>query len=253
MGRIEKFAELMRGKKKPIRQVIANREVSIAYQPIVDMRTGKLFAYEALARSESPSFVGPLQLIQAAVDDKCMGELGHILRQMTMDGCTDSQLFVNVNPNEFDQGWLVRSDDPLFFHSEQVYLEITESVPLSHFEFCSSVLAEIRSKGVRLVIDDFGAGYSNLRYIAELVPDIVKLDMHLVHGIGANQRTRKLVCSIIQLCADMNSKVVAEGIETRDDFDALRDVGVHYGQGYLLARPAFPPPPIAWPEGATVR
>jgi EAL domain-containing protein (putative c-di-GMP-specific phosphodiesterase class I) len=247
MGRMEKLAELMRGKRSPIREVIAQRELSIAYQPIVDMKTGKLFAYEALARSKSPQFPGPLQLIQAAIDEKCMGELGHILRVLTMEGCTDTQLFVNVNPNEFDEGWLVRSDDPLFFHNEQVFLEITESVPLSHFEFCSSVLAEIRSKGVRLVIDDFGAGYSNLRYIAELVPDIVKLDMHLVHGIGSSERTRKLVRSIVQLCADMNSKVVAEGIEVKDDFEALRDVGVHFGQGYLLARPAFPPPPIVWP------
>jgi EAL domain-containing protein (putative c-di-GMP-specific phosphodiesterase class I) len=250
MSRLEKIAELVRGKRSAIRDVIARRQLSIAYQPIVDMQTGKLFAYEALARSESPNFAGPLELIQAAIDDKCMGELGHILRQMTMEGCTDTTLFVNVNPNELDEGWLVRSDDPLFFHNEQVYLEITESVPLSHFEFCSSVLAEIRSKGVRLVIDDFGAGYSNLRYIAELIPDIVKLDMHLVHGIGHSTRTRKLVRSIVRLCTDMNSRVVAEGIEVKDDFEALRDVGVHFGQGFLLARPGFPPPPINWPVAA---
>lgn len=247
MRPLERITELVRGRRSAIRDVIANRNLSIAYQPIVDMHTGKLFAHEALARSMSPAFAGPLELIDAAVDDKCMGELGHVLRQMTMEGCTDSQLFVNVNPNEFDEGWLVRSDDPLFFHNEQVYLEITESVPLSHFEFCNSVLAEIRSKGVRLVIDDFGAGYSNLRYISELVPDIVKLDMHLVRGISSTPRTRKLVRSIVQLCTDMNSRVVAEGIEVRDDFMALRDVGVHFGQGYLLARPAFPPPQITWP------
>lgn len=244
------FLERLTGTKKrsPIRDVIDGRQLWIAYQPIVDMHTGTLFAYEGLARSMSPLFAGPLQLIQAAIDDTCMGELGHILRQMTVEGCPSCPLFVNVNPNEFDEGWLVRPDDPIFWHDEQVYLEITESVPLSHFEFCSSVLAEIRSKGVRLVIDDFGAGYSNLRYIVELTPDIVKLDMHLVHGIAGNMRTQRLVRSLVQLCTDMNSRVVAEGIETLDDFLALRDAGVHFGQGYLLAHPAFPPPAIDWPE-----
>lgn len=230
-----------------IREVIAARAVSIAYQPIVDVNTGKVFAYEALARSKSPAFKGPLELLAAAIEDKVMGELGHLLRQLTIEGCPGKPLFVNVNPNEFDEGWLVRTDDPIFFHDDQVYLEITESAPLSHFTFCSSVLQEIRGKGVRLVIDDFGAGYSNLRYIAELVPDIVKLDMNLVHGISKNERTRRLVRSIVTLCNDMGSRVVAEGIEERDDFLAVRDAGVHFGQGYLLAKPAFPPPPVTFP------
>ncbi len=234
--------------KSSIRDVIAARAVSIAYQPIVDVHTGKIFAFEALARSKSPDFKGPLELIGAAIADKAMGELGHVLRQMTVEGCPGRPLFVNVNPNEFDEGWLVRPDDAIFWHDEQVYLEITESVPLSHFAFCSSVLAEIRGKGVRLVIDDFGAGYSNLRYIAELVPDIVKLDMDLVHGISKNERTRRLVKSVVSLCNDMGSRVVAEGIEERDDFFAVRDVGVHFGQGYLLAKPGFPPPAIIFPE-----
>ena len=233
--------------KGSIRDVIAARAVSIAYQPIVDVHTGKVFAYEALARSKSPAFKGPLELLAAAIEDKVMGELGHVLRQMTIEGCPGQPLFVNVNPNEFDEGWLVRTDDPIFFHDDQVYLEITESAPLSHFTFCSSVLQEIRGKGVRLVIDDFGAGYSNLRYISELVPDIVKLDMDLVHGISKNERTRRLVRSIVTLCNDMGSRVVAEGIEERDDFLAVRDAGVHFGQGYLLAKPAFPPPTVTFP------
>jgi EAL domain-containing protein (putative c-di-GMP-specific phosphodiesterase class I) len=231
-----------------IRGVIATRAISIVYQPIVDIHTRRIFAYEGLARSQSPAFKGPLELLAAAIQDKAMGELGHLLRQMTVEGCPGRALFINVNPNEFDEGWLVRTDDPIFFHDESVYIEITESVPLSHFTFCSSVLTEIRSKGVRLAIDDFGAGYSNLRYIAELAPDIVKLDMQLVRGIATNDRTRRLVRSIVTLCNDMGSRVVAEGIEEKDDFLAVRDAGVHFGQGYLLGKPGFPPPSVTWPE-----
>jgi EAL domain-containing protein (putative c-di-GMP-specific phosphodiesterase class I) len=234
-------------RRNGIHEVIASRAVSIAYQPIVDVNTGKVFAYEGLCRSKSPAFKGPLELLAAAIENNAMGELGHLLRQLTVEGCPGQPLFINVNPNEFDEGWLVRSNNPIFFHDEQVYLEITESVPLSHFTFCSSVLSEIRGKGIRLVIDDFGAGYSNLRYIAELAPDIVKLDMDLVHGIATNERTRRLVRSIVTLCNDMGSRVVAEGIEEKEDFLAVRDAGVHFGQGYLLAKPGFPPPAINWP------
>jgi EAL domain-containing protein (putative c-di-GMP-specific phosphodiesterase class I) len=84
---------------------------------------------------------------------------------------------VNVHPQELNEGWLIRPDDPIFLHDDDVYLEITESVPLTHFDLCLNVLREIRSRGgVHFVIDDLGAGYSNLKSIADLEPRVVKLD-----------------------------------------------------------------------------
>src|SRR5262249_12892905 len=97
-----KLAHLMglldKVKRADIRDVIATRAVSIAYQPIVDVHTGNTFAYEGLARSQSPDFKGPLELLAAAIQDKVMGELGHLLRQMTVESCPGQPLFVNVNP-----------------------------------------------------------------------------------------------------------------------------------------------------------
>jgi EAL domain-containing protein (putative c-di-GMP-specific phosphodiesterase class I) len=225
-----------------IEQVIASRLFEVAFQPIVDLSTGKTFAYEALARSKSSRFHDPPSMFDAAIKTECVGELGRILREMAVQGCPDWPLFLNVHPNELDQRWIVRPDDPLFYHERQVFLEITESVPLSHFNHCSSILRELRGKGCMLAVDDLGAGYSNLKYIADLAPEIVKLDRVLIAGLHRETRLRRLVTSIVRLCEDLGARVVAEGIETVDELGAVQDAGVRYAQGYLLARPATPPP-----------
>lgn len=236
-----------------IRRVIDARQVHVVYQPIVDLKTRKIFAYEALARSDSPDFDGPLSLFAAAVAAGVTGELGRLLRQMAIEGCEKHPLFVNIHPAELNEKWVVQPDDPIFNHSEDLYLEITESVPLSHFRLCQSMLAEVRGRGVHLVVDDLGAGYSNLKYIADLHPRIVKLDRELIAGLQTGTRLAKLVKAIVALCGELHADVVAEGIETASELEAVRDAGAHYGQGYLLARPATPPPPITWPRGHTQR
>jgi EAL domain-containing protein (putative c-di-GMP-specific phosphodiesterase class I) len=129
-----------------------------------------------------------------------------------------------------------------------VYIEITESVPFSHYERCVQVLTELRTRAsVHLVIDDLGSGFSNLMRIVELQPKIVKLDMALVRNVNKHPRQLALVRSIVQMCAAQGAAVVAEGIETADELVAIIATGCAYGQGYVLGRPAFPPPPVEWP------
>jgi EAL domain-containing protein (putative c-di-GMP-specific phosphodiesterase class I) len=235
-----------------IRRVVANREVFIVYQPLVDLKTRRIFAYEALARSKAPEFDGPMPLFAAAVAHGLTGELGRILRELTIEGCPGHPLFINIHPAELNEHYLVQPTDPLFQHGEEVYLEITEAVPLSHFTLCQSILTEVRGRGVHLVVDDLGAGYSNLKYIADLHPKVVKLDRGLIAGLTRDSRLFKLVSSIVRLCGDLDAIVVAEGIETIAELDAVIAAGARLGQGYLLARPAFPPPPAVWP-GANAR
>jgi hypothetical protein len=115
----------------------------------------------------------------------------------------------------------------------------------------TSTLREVCSRsGAKLVVDDFGAGYSNLKRVVEIEPAVVKLDRELISGLHQNPKQRLLVTHVVELCKALGARVVAEGIETIGELKASRDCGVHYGQGYLLARPGNPLPEVSWPLGA---
>jgi EAL domain-containing protein (putative c-di-GMP-specific phosphodiesterase class I) len=235
------------GELEAVHRIIDEKLLRIAFQPILDLHTRKLFAYEALARSPLPIFESPVQLYQAAIRAGRVGEMGRLHRTQAIRTCPNWPLFININPNELDHGFLVRPDDPIFWHRQPVYVEITESAPLLYFEQCHAVLAEIRKKGVHIAVDDFGAGYSNLRYISDLTPDIVKFDRQLVAGIREGSRLYRLMRSLVRLCKEMGAKVVAEGIETVDELAAVETARVDFAQGYLLARPGLPLPVPQWP------
>lgn len=229
-------------------EIVAPEDLSVVFQPIIRMDDGRLFAYEALVRCRVPAYSSPPDLFQKAIEMGTAGELGRMIREIAIPLATGRPLFLNVHPDELRTGWLVRPDDPIFAHDHDVYLEITESVPLSHFDLCKSILTEVRERGgVHLVVDDLGAGYSNLKRIADLEPKVVKLDRELVAGIHLSRRQCQLVAGVVDLCVDLGATVVAEGIECGDEYAALRDAGAHYGQGYLFARPGFPMPRVTWP------
>ncbi len=227
-----------------VHRAVDHGEVDIVFQPLADLKAKRVFGYEALARPRSSAFRGPLDLFTSTARVGRVGELGRAFRQLAIRFCSEYPLFLNIFPNEFDEGYLVRTDDPIFRHREPVFLEIVEAVPLSHFEQCHGVLAEIRARGAFLAVDDLGAGYSNLKYIAELSPQVVKLDRELIAGVRHDTRQFKLLRSIVRLCHDMDAKVVAEGIETAAELAVAHAVDADYVQGYFMARPAFPPPEI---------
>jgi EAL domain-containing protein (putative c-di-GMP-specific phosphodiesterase class I) len=223
-------------------------DIDVVFQPIVDLQTGVPFAYEALTRCRWPEFKNPVVLFQQAEAERACGPLGRKIREVAFSRCADAPLFVNLHPHELSDGWLVRPDDPLFFHDRAVYLEITESAAFSYFGLCAGVLKEICSRGgAYLVVDDLGAGHSNLKRIVDLEPHVVKLDLALVRGIEKSRRQQILVRQVVSLCEELGAKVVAEGIETEDELRAVLDTGAHYGQGYLFAKPAYPVPATRWP------
>ena len=232
-------------------QLVSAEDLSVVFQPIVVLATGSLFAYEALVRCRKPELANPLVLFERAVALGCVGRLGRMIREIAMPLSSGIPLFLNVHPLELQEPWLVRPDDPIYQHDSSVFLEITESVPLTHYDLCIDVLREVRDRsGVQLVVDDLGAGYSNLKRISDLAPQVVKLDRGLVYGLDRSPRQRQLVSSVVRLCTDLHAVVVAEGIETEDELSALADTGAHYGQGFLFARPAFPMPAVTWPPSA---
>lgn len=229
---------------------LARHEMKVAFQPIVDMDTGGTFALEALARCQKPGLESPLVLFTKASEQRASGRLGRLIREVAFSECANMPLFVNIHPEELSERWLIRPDDPLGFHAQPVFLEITEAAAFTHFDLCTSVLKELCTRtGVNLVVDDFGAGYSNIQRILDLEPAVVKLDLALIRNIHHKPRQRAVVRHMVALCEDLGCSVVAEGIEVLEELHVLRDLGVHYGQGYLLAKPAFSPPEVRWPAG----
>ena len=223
-------------------------DLGVVFQPIVELSTGLCFAHEALVRCRRPEYPSPPVLFERAVAENACGRLGRLIREVAFSTCGEVPLFVNLHPEELSSRWLVRPDDPLCFHTRPVFLEVTETAAFTHFDLCKGVLNELcRRTGALLVVDDFGAGYSNLHRLVELEPAIVKLDLALTRGIHRQSRQRAVVRHVVNLCTELGARVVAEGVEQSDELLAVRDLGVHYAQGYFLARPAAPPPAVNWP------
>jgi hypothetical protein len=147
-------------------------------------------------------------------------------------------IFFNLHPNELEDGWLVRPDGPIFSHDHDIHLEITESVPMTHFDLCMSVLREVCVRtGAHLVIDDLGAGYSNLKLIADLESKIVKLDRALIQDLDRKPRQQKLVSFVVQW------QRAGRGRDRRGDRDLRRVL-----RGLRLGRPVRPRRPIRSPQ-----
>jgi EAL domain-containing protein (putative c-di-GMP-specific phosphodiesterase class I) len=226
---------------------VSMSDLSTVYQPIVDLQTGRPFAYEVLARCRAPGLTNPSILFKRAAAERFCGLLGRTLRKVGSEGCRGVPLFLNVHPAELSDRFVIQLDDPMYAHDDDVYVEITESVPFSHYDLCATMLREMRERGgVHVVVDDLGAGYSNLKRIADLEPAIVKLDRHLVTNLDQSRRQRLLVQAVVRMCVDLGARVVAEGLETWDEVRAARDCGCHYAQGYALGRPVPEPAQPIW-------
>ncbi len=230
-----------------IDKVLAEGALEIVFQPIFDLQEGNAFGFEVLTRGQDKMFSDAGKMFDVATLSGQVGELGRLQRTVAVKQAPRNPLFINIHPGEFDHPWLIRPDDPIFRHTEDVYLEITESAPLSYFEQCVNVLGELRKKGLRLAIDDFGAGFSNIKYISDLNPDIVKLDRELITGVKEGSRQFLLLESVVRLCKDMGAKVVAEGIETPRELVLVERAGVDFCQGFLLGRPETEPDAEDWP------
>jgi EAL domain-containing protein (putative c-di-GMP-specific phosphodiesterase class I) len=175
-----------------------------------------------------------------------------VVRNVLFETCGAVPVFVNVHPQEAGQRWLVQPTDPLFLHDQPVYLEVTESAAFEALDVCMQVLHEVRDRcGARIVVDDFGTGFSDLQRVLALKPDVVKLDMSLIRDIDASLEKQRYVQDIVRTCHQLGALVVAEGIETADELKAVHRAGADLGQGYFLGRPVYPPTMAKWPRATS--
>lgn len=220
------------------------------YQPIVGAANGKVFGHEALMRSSEPSLRSPPAVIDAAQKLGRLHQLGRLVRKLVADQITasrpESVMFVNLHSADLADPQLYSPDAPLSKHASGVVLELTERESLEAIDNVDKRLAQLRALGFRIAVDDLGAGYAGLSYFSRVQPDVVKIDMSLTRNVHADPVKRRIVSSICELAKDLSMIIVAEGIETTDEFNEVARNGVDLVQGYLFGKPApFAPTSLA--------
>lgn len=212
----------------------------MVFQPIADLTTGRVVGTEALARFSAEPRRGPDEWFAEAqsIGRGVELELNAIRRALTQldEIPAGAYLGLNVSPALILSGALdgALTDLP----GERLVLEITEHDPVEDYEELVRCLAPLRTSGVRLAIDDAGAGFASLRHITLLMPDMIKLDVSLTRDVHDDVVAQALVRSLASFAGHTGATIVAEGIETSEQLATLRRLGVRRGQGYLLGRPA---------------
>ncbi|MCA9639612.1 MAG: EAL domain-containing protein [Polyangiaceae bacterium] len=212
----------------------------LAYHPIVTV-DGNIYGYEALMRSEEPSFPDPSLVLSAAEDLDQLHALGRRIRDRAVEGFKEapegSHLFVNLHPADLMDSQLFSPTAPLSKIAPRVVLEITERASLEKLDDVPGRVASLRALGFRVAIDDLGAGYAGLGSFTELEPDIVKLDMSLVRGVHLHRTKEKVILSMMSLARELGTTVVAEGVETEEERAKLTEIGCDLLQGFFFAKP----------------
>ena len=222
-----------------IQRFAAGEGIAIHVQPIVDLGTLVPVGFEALARFRSLPLRPPDEWFAeaAALELGIQLELAAIERALELLPALPSSAYLSVNcSHRAARGTALRS--LLVPVAERIVVEITEHEPVEDYEELAAALRPLRDLGVRIAIDDAGAGYASLRHTLALDPDIVKADIELTRGIDADRAKRALASALISFAEEMGITIVAEGIETEEALQTLVKLGVRYGQGFHIARPA---------------
>ena len=227
---------------------------AMAFQPIVDTDLGRPFAYEALVRGADGAGAASVlsrvtEANRYAFDQAC--------RVKAIEGAmaagimsSDARLSINFLPNAVYSPMAciqltLKTANAVGLPIDRLIFEFTENEAMGSPDHVASIIDTYKRIGFSVAIDDFGAGHSGLDMFARFVPDEIKLDMELIRGIDRDARRRAIVRSVVGMCRELDTLLIAEGIETADEAAALRDLGVRYHQGFWYARPAMESlPPI---------
>ncbi|MGQ0508777.1 MAG: EAL domain-containing protein [Myxococcaceae bacterium] len=242
------YSRRMSGRaRERLRDLIVQKQLSPFYQPILQMEGNRVQAYEALIRGPQGSeFFTPAMLFNLASHADLVGELDRACCESVLNQLTsvprNALLFANVLPTlindpDFRARMLQRTHAPGMDPSRLV-LELNEGVAIRSYDVLSHGIDELRAGGIRVAVDDLGAGYANLDYVVRLKPDFLKLDISLIRGVHESSVKRALIASMVEVGRAVGATVIAEGIEAREERDTLVALGVGWGQGYLFAKPA---------------
>jgi EAL domain-containing protein (putative c-di-GMP-specific phosphodiesterase class I) len=244
---------------RPQLQAVLDRgALSVLFQPILDLGNGRIFGYEALIRGPSDGTLhAPDALFRAAALLDRVAELDAACLEAILAAAVErrlsGQLFVNVSPASllspnFSTEALLDRLQRHGLAAGQVVLELTESMPGFEYASLRETVARLRGIGLGIAMDDLGEGSSSLRLWSEIKPSYVKLDKHFVAGLHQDPHKVHFVRSIQALSENAAARVIAEGVEQASELRLLREIGIRYGQGYLIGRPAALPAQVPGAE-----
>lgn len=221
---------------------------TMAFQPIVDVESGRAFAYEALIRTpggkpaaEVLRHVTPAN--RYAFDQSCRVMAIELAARAGLIQ-TGARLSINFLPNAvYSPKACIRltlaTARATQFPTERLLFEFTENEPMLDPDHVANIVRTYAQMGFGTALDDFGAGHAGLSLLARFQPEVIKLDMELIRGIDTDQPKRIIVLNLVRMCRDLGILLVAEGVETEAEFTSLRLLGLRYFQGYLFARPGL--------------
>jgi EAL domain-containing protein (putative c-di-GMP-specific phosphodiesterase class I) len=245
-----------------LQEVLLADQLSTVFQPIIQLRSRKILGYEALSRGPAGSvYQMPLRLFELAAEADLVFELDRKCRRRALASAgplpPNAKLFINVFPSamydpEFQGAALMKLVEGQGLCPERVVLEITEKSAIENYELFAEALGELVRSGFSIAVDDVGAGYSGLEKIAHLNPRYLKFDRELIRNIDSSYIRREMTRALKAFADRIGSMIIAEGIEREGELATLLDLGIEYGQGFLLGRPAATfQPPAPLPGGAS--
>lgn len=237
--------------EKDLRNAIERKEFFLQYQPQVNLRTGQIIGVEALVRWQHPKLgtVMPMRFISFAEEMGLIGFIGDWVLQAAcrqlklweIAGYENLRISVNLSARQFAPNKLVQSISALLADTQispwLLELELTEGLLMDNVEEAIEILCELQTLGVQVSIDDFGTGYSSLAYLKRFPIDVLKIDQSFIRDMVSDQRDAVIVKSIISLAHNLELRVVAEGVETREQLTYLRELDCDVIQGYFFSEP----------------
>jgi diguanylate cyclase (GGDEF)-like protein len=243
-----------------LRKAVERGQISLNYQSIISLESGRVNGLEALLRWDHPTrgWVSPARFIELAEETGQIQTLGAWVFNTALDEMTrldaslggdhEIHIAINVSMRQLEQAnfaeFVAQALERTGFAAERVMIEITETALMRDPETMLRQLQLLKRLGVTIAIDDFGTGYSSLSYLAHLPIDIVKIDRSFVEGIGQSQRDTRIANMIMRIGDSLELDTVAEGVESYDQLAALQHIGCAMAQGFLFGKPA-PMPEVA--------
>jgi EAL domain-containing protein (putative c-di-GMP-specific phosphodiesterase class I)/GGDEF domain-containing protein len=234
-----------------LEDIIDNRRLSAVFQPIIDFRSHAYIGFEGLIRGPASTPLHlPIQLFAAAERHGLRRKLERACRETVFRSFAQLQLpgklFINASPDCLDDELFLNGGTLDLLHQigispNRVVIELTENQRVTDYPDIHRALSHFRSMGYQIAIDDLGEGFANLRMWSEIQPDFVKIDKHFINGIAEDNLKHHFVKAMQNLAESCSAKIVAEGIESEADCLAVRDLGIAFGQGYLIAMPIAEP------------